>query len=1020
MEQRIAAYIGAHDQEYLPEQSKATWETASGKEIKKEERQRILRQLDQDTSHILGRNDWLERMFSYLEQKTTTRKKVIVIQAALGAGKTSCIKLLQKRLLEDAENAHVIYHECKRSVNLEPPHKEKTPAEHLEVLLAHVLNDLQPQQAERHEAPSTMERIRLVLQAISEVMTRLVILIDDMQVLLEQDGELCSGWQHFLNEVIEHNHQATLVIATRAWPGWTERKDSYLVQTELETLSPETCIQLWRNLGFDEDDAILRKATEICDGNPRMVEIVAQNVEKPLFSFGWSEQEVTKANEQQGLARFVEDPHYLSHAMMDVYPLIDEIVTTRLSLDARQLLAILAVSILPLPAPLLNYLAQHPRRCIKELMRTSLLARDPDRLRLLPLVTESVLQQLSPEERESIEEHLIIAYQHWMREGSYRDEQEQAAVITELTILHLKHLQILEAAELVTEYGWLSFQFGYASRVTRIVQQVMEDFDSSRLTPQQDIAAQLLHCRLAKHRGEKLTTKQRGHIYQQLYTRAEEENVNLSPAIEIYLMKSIIISLADNAQFENAQALVNGQLSRIEPLQESDPATYESYLYYRAYLRAKWGEYEEDLAQDQQDLGEMDKDLLQAREHFEEAASLYKQCIDLLYRSLRGAAPIEKSSISYKLARRLNDYAHYARRSKGKFEDIEGALQKSIDLKQQGYTLPISLPVSHAEYAQFFVSTGQYQKASEKSDLALQEMGQLVQDGYSSARRELAVLQIERAELHLLLGNLDEAQQLFDQSKEYVQKSVRRKQFVRRVEKGMQTIEQIRATLPFSGGVLRGQLDYRWISRYKEIADYDTFWWLEPSGPFTEDEQSEWSRFNSQGDQGRTNDDLKLLMKAALQRELDAAIKEQRDPHLTYPAIPINLVRQKTSESIKLRNDIESEEPNSIVKSLYLSALDEHLDLLHLIEACYLGDSQAFALYNDRLNPAPTAQEMEIATQALVRILKRGIAFEQTAPLSQKIFRALQDLLLISPYRDIAKEYTEEHKRNLAEFSARR
>src|SRR5437773_12025077 len=102
----------------------------------------------------------------------------------------------------------------------------------------------------------------------------------------------------------------------------------------------------------------------------------------------------------------------------------------------------------------------------------------------------------------------------------------------------------------------------------------------------------------------------------------------------------------------------------------------------------------------------------------------------------------------YKLARHLNDYAHYARRSRGNFADIEDALQESLELKRQGYTLPISLPITHAEYAQFLAGVGQYQEACEQSDLALHQMEQLVQEGYPTARRERAVLQIERGELH--------------------------------------------------------------------------------------------------------------------------------------------------------------------------------------------------------------------------------------------------------------------------------
>jgi len=978
----------------------------------REQKEKFLKELAADTSHILGREQWMNKMLSYLNPQESIREKVIVIQAGLGAGKTSCFKLLQKRLLE-CDDIHVIYHECKKSMDLDASQKGKTPEEHLEALLAHIINDLQPHQAERHEEASVTERVRLVLQAMGESSTRIVILIDDAQVLLDEDGELSSGWQLFLDEVIAHNHPATLFVATRVWPGWTERKDPYLFQTDLEVLSLETCIKVWEQLRCgEEQEDILQEAADLCGRNPRMMEIVAQNVAKPVYPFGWAGwQDTVDTDEQLGLARFVRDPHYLSYAMMNAYPLVDDIITARLSPDAKQLVAFLAVSTIPLPAPLLAQLVQHPQRCVKELMRVSLLARDPARLRLLPLVTESVLQQLSQDERWSIEKRLIIVYQQWMREGSYRDEQEQATIIAELAILHLRHHQFLEAAQLVIGYGWLSFQFGHASRITRFVQDIIEEPHLNNMPLEQDIALQLLSGRLAKHRGEKLTTKHRGHIYQQLYAKAEEEHIVLSPAIEIYLMKPIIISLADTDQFETAQSLVNGQLSRVKSLQESDPATYESYLYYHAYLFAKWGEHQETLAQDQQDAEEIKQSLAQARKFFKEAALFYKQCVNLLKRSLRGSAPIKRSSISYNLARRLHDYAHYARKSNSNFEDVEEALRESINLKERGYTLPLSLPISHAEYAQYLISIGQYQRALERSDLALQQMERLVQDGiYSSARRELAVLQIERAELHLLLGNLDEAEQLFTQAKEYVQRSVRRKRFVKSVEKGMGTIERIRATLPLSRGVLRGQLDYRWFGRYKEIANYDTYWWLEPAGPFNQEEEQEWNRITSQDNQDGTNDNLKLLMKNALQRELDKAVAEQCNPRILYPVIPISLVRQKINMCLKLRSDIEDEEPNIVVKSLYLGSLDEHLDLLHLIEACYLGDAQAFSLYNDRLNTAPTAQEMEIAAQELVNILKRGMASEQTASLSQKIFQTLQDLALISPYRDIAKEYAEEHK----------
>jgi hypothetical protein len=84
-----------------------------------EKKAKLLSQLGTDTSHIFGREQWIEHMLSFLELQATTRKKVVVIQAVIGAGKTSCLKLIQKRLLEDAKGIHVIFHECKKPVDLD-------------------------------------------------------------------------------------------------------------------------------------------------------------------------------------------------------------------------------------------------------------------------------------------------------------------------------------------------------------------------------------------------------------------------------------------------------------------------------------------------------------------------------------------------------------------------------------------------------------------------------------------------------------------------------------------------------------------------------------------------------------------------------------------------------------------------------------------------------------------------------------------------------------------------------------
>ncbi len=52
----------------------------------------------------------------------------------------------------------------------------------------------------------------------------------------------------------------------------------------------------------------------------------------------------------------------------------------------------------------------------------------------------------------------------------------------------------------------------------------------------------------------------------------------------------------------------------------------------------------------------------------------------------------------------------------------------------------------------------------------------------------------------------------------------------------------------FAGEALRGneqwkatspqyQLDWRWVDRYRQLASFDSYWWLAPAGPFTDEEQ---------------------------------------------------------------------------------------------------------------------------------------------------------------------------------------
>src|SRR5258707_10307656 len=77
---------------------------------------------------------------------------------------------------------------------------------------------------------------------------------------------------------------------------------------------------------------------------------------------------------------------------------------TRLSPEARRVLERLAVATIPLGKAALHVLCPRPA-WLKELRDASLLAAYTNRVQVLPMVAETVRQQLTPEQRQEAEDH---------------------------------------------------------------------------------------------------------------------------------------------------------------------------------------------------------------------------------------------------------------------------------------------------------------------------------------------------------------------------------------------------------------------------------------------------------------------------------------------------------------------------------------------------------------------------------------------------------------------------------------
>src|SRR5450755_3915466 len=87
---------------------------------------------------------------------------------------------------------------------------------------------------------------------------------------------------------------------------------------------------------------------------------------------------------------------------------------------------------------------------------------------------------------------------------------------------------------------------------------------------------------------------------------------------------------------------------------------------------------------------------------------------------------------------------------------------------------------------------------------------------------------------------------------------------------------------------ISSQHDAAWIDTYRNEISFDPLWMLTPAHfAAGSGEQEEWNRlFPLRGDSGiqRT---LEAMLVRSRHRELLASIAEQRNPHFSYPAIPL-------------------------------------------------------------------------------------------------------------------------------------
>jgi tetratricopeptide (TPR) repeat protein len=891
-----------------------------------------------ETRHLVGRETWLRGVSQMVQ--AFPAKKLVILQGPIGVGKSSELTRLAYYFQRAERSSY-------RVIWLSLPTAEWSsgPETTLDVLLRTLLGE-----CGIASFPTDAPRERIIAAFLAHLKQQrrpTVMLLDNAECLLQEDGVLAPCWEAFLTRFVRSRHQATFLLATKEWHGWSGRESLFVAETFVPPLSPDESVTLLQRLGLEAVPTELLQTVGVqMAGIPLLLEWTAKLVADPLLLDDWagfdeSEAILQASTTQESitgrLQRLLSDPSLLGeHLANRLAPLLQRILEKHLSDEARLILARLAVATIPLGKPALQILCPRPR-LLKELRDASLLAAYTNRVQLLPVVALTVQQRLSSAHHQEAEVLAIQAYTRWLDEGNL-EMHEAGSVVTELASLLLTHRRLLDAAQLLTRCGWMSFKMGNAPRIARLAERVMEQFDW-QASLEHWCGGTLLRYRLMQFLGKKFPVQQRLDDYLAIREAIFTQKIVVEPNVLIAITHYIISCAMDRLCFEKAWSELEDTCRYLDSQQAANIDLAASLLIKRALIRSIWCSYLEE--QGWQDA---------ANKMREEAIVLYQESRHLL-EMYHEPVFLRRAKLKKRLAYVLNYLGYHLYRIK-RYEEALQVLGESLALQEQGYGEIDGLPPCYGDLSQTLAALGRFREALHFDEKAYTEAKRLAEAGHTSAQKEVWVYRINRGCLYLRLGRLDEAEMLLREALPHI--ALHRRIYRMFAKDALEEIEQWKR----SAIAPQHQLDWRWIERYRMLASFDSYWWLAPAGPFTDEEQHEWEHCFARNLDEAAKARLGALMARSTRREVRAAMDEQREPVLRYPALDIEEVRARIAGLLQLDNDVLQDEPNVIVRNLYHETIEEELHFLYLIQATHEGVNEHFWEHNLCINPLPTAEEM--------------------------------------------------------------
>ena len=769
-------------------------------------------------------------------------------------------------------------------------------------------------------------------------------------------------------------------MMTRTWPGWDERKRSFLEEEDLPDLSIETGIQLWKRQGFDDvDDVLLRKVCERCGQNPQGIEMLAFQYKRRGFSINWrgASQETSENPHEASLKKLLESETLFSGNLDETSrSTLQQVFSNRLSGEDLKLLECLALAPLGIPFDIVvnrfDYAAQSYEKLVKASFADLKMAA-AGRAAVVTLVREAMLQSFTRSHKQEIEQLVTDIYTYWFSDHQeFRDDAEKAGLLAEMLVRYIRQRQLLKAAELFISYGWLCALFGHVTRIQRAFEEMIKEDRGKKEDVLHEVGRLLLFYHFPTLiRGEKVNPRERDIDFHRIHDFVLAGEVMLQPHPEIYVANILISRIIYEKHYQEAYHFLQETMDRIVKTNVIDPEVQASFLHNKANLLGRWSSHAIEAKQS----NEARRLQIECVEVLAEVVKIWRIC-------LKNCLPIQEQYYHFKLARALNDLAYYSRML-GHLDDAEKAIIECLYLKEEKKaTLPKSLAVSLGEYAQILKAQGQYLGAEEKNDQAIKYNDQILRSGDTSASADKGMLLFERASIYEMQGRWDEAKPLLQDALPLLDED--RDAFRFEAEQLLARIQMLEESTSHY------QLDSRWYARYHPLASYDDMRWLSQAGPFTVEEQHIWNQLYPRHHDQKIWRQLAEIIRQSKEREFEQSVIESRLPHILYPAIDIDDIRSRIQGFSELKEMIEQEEANVIVGRLYAKKIDEHLHILRLVEATYKQNITDLHIYNEALYGKITRAEMIIALREFFKMLMRAQSHPQARELVEQILQQLK------------------------------